>query len=60
MLLRLWAYFGNEDLWFELLLRGRSVGPQWFQELTRDVLSFTEAVRVLVRLRAGRGRHVVK
>ena len=46
-LLRLWAYFGNEDLWFELLLRGRSSGPQWFQELMEDVPGFTEAVRVL-------------
>ena len=46
-LLRLWAYFGHEDLWFELLLRGRPSGPQWFRELTRDLLGFTEAVRVL-------------
>ncbi|KAK4182502.1 hypothetical protein QBC35DRAFT_457232 [Podospora australis] len=45
--LRLWAYFGHEDLWFELLLKGRSSGPQWFRELTGDALGFTEAVRVL-------------
>ncbi|KAK4118476.1 TPR-like protein [Parathielavia appendiculata] len=46
-LLRLWVYFGNEDLWFELLLRGRLSGPQWFRELTGGVLNFTEAIRVL-------------
>jgi tetratricopeptide (TPR) repeat protein len=46
-LLRLWAYFGNEDLWFELLLSGRRRAPKWFRELTGDALSFTEAVRVL-------------
>ncbi|KAK4141202.1 uncharacterized protein C8A04DRAFT_39242 [Dichotomopilus funicola] len=47
MLLRLWAYFGNEDLWFELLRGGHSSGPPWFRELTEDALGFTEAVRVL-------------
>ncbi|KAK4118976.1 hypothetical protein N657DRAFT_650651 [Parathielavia appendiculata] len=46
-LLQLWAYFGNEDLWFELLLGGRSSSPQWFRELTGDMLGFTDAVRVL-------------
>jgi hypothetical protein len=27
-LLRLWAYFDNQDLWFELLQHGDSDGPE--------------------------------
>jgi tetratricopeptide (TPR) repeat protein len=46
-LLRLWAYFDNQDLWFELLRHGSSRGPDWIQELVRDELSFHGAVRVL-------------
>ena len=47
MLLRLWAYFDNEHLWFELLREGHRTGPLWFRELTHDALSFNSAVRVL-------------
>jgi tetratricopeptide (TPR) repeat protein len=47
MLLRLWTYFDNEDVWFELLQEGHASGPQWFRELTSDALGFSEAVRVL-------------
>ena len=46
-LLRLWAYFDNQDLWFELLRHGDSKDPEWIQELTQDELSFHDAVRVL-------------
>jgi len=46
-LLRLWAYFGHEDLWFELLQKGRPGGPTWFQDLTSDVIEFNKAVRLL-------------
>ena len=46
-LLQLWAYFDNQDLWFELLREGRTGGPQWLCQLTEDELSFNEAVRVL-------------
>ena len=46
-LLQLWAYFDNQDLWFELLREGRTSGPQWLCQLTEDELSFNEAVRVL-------------
>lgn len=46
-LLRLWACFDNQDLWFELLREGRAGGPQWLCQLTEDQLSFNEAVRVL-------------
>jgi tetratricopeptide (TPR) repeat protein len=46
-LLRLWAYFDNQDLWFELLRHGNSEGPNWILELTKDELSFHSAMRVL-------------
>ena len=46
-LLRLWAYFDNQDIWFELLKHGDSEDPEWIRELTKDELSFNEAVRVL-------------
>jgi len=47
MLLRLWAYFDNEDLWFEMLRQGHRTGPPWFRVLTSDVLGFNSIVRVL-------------
>jgi tetratricopeptide (TPR) repeat protein len=46
-LLRLWAYFSNQDLWFELLRHTDSEDPEWIRELTEDELSFQAAVRVL-------------
>jgi tetratricopeptide (TPR) repeat protein len=47
-LLQLWAYFDHQDLWFELLQRGRGLtAPPWFWELTEDKLTFNGAVRVL-------------
>src|ERR1700684_4647630 len=46
-LLRLWAYFDNQDIWFELLRHGNSKDPKWIHELTKDELSFNGAVRVL-------------
>jgi tetratricopeptide (TPR) repeat protein len=46
-LLRLWAYFDNQDLWFELLRHNDSKNPEWLRELTKDKLSFDSTVRVL-------------
>src|SRR5467141_734943 len=46
-LLRLWAYFDNQDIWFELLRHSDLEDPEWIRELTKDELSFNEAVRVL-------------
>ncbi|KAH0533941.1 hypothetical protein FGG08_007450, partial [Glutinoglossum americanum] len=46
-LLRLWAYFDNQDIWYELLRHGDSEDPEWICELTEDELSFNGAVRVL-------------
>jgi Tfp pilus assembly protein PilF len=47
MLLQLWAYFDNQDLWFELLREGRNGAPDWLCQITEDELSFNQAVRVL-------------
>ncbi|KAI0002828.1 hypothetical protein F4779DRAFT_602714 [Xylariaceae sp. FL0662B] len=46
-LLRLWAYFDNQDIWFELLRHRSREKPGWARELTKDELSFTSAIRVL-------------
>ncbi|KAI9793338.1 MAG: hypothetical protein M1816_000230 [Peltula sp. TS41687] len=46
-LLQLWAYFDNQDIWFELLQEGKGKGPEWFSALVEDQLSFDAAVRVL-------------
>jgi uncharacterized protein HemY len=46
-LLCLWAYFDNQDLWFELLQHGEPDRPEWLRELTKDELSFDGAVLVL-------------
>ncbi|KAF2434644.1 kinesin light chain 1, partial [Tothia fuscella] len=47
-LLRLWAYFDNQDLWFELLQHGDSEDPDWIKQLTQDEFSFYDAIRVLI------------
>ncbi|KAN0072319.1 hypothetical protein V8E54_009248 [Elaphomyces granulatus] len=46
-LLQLWAYFDNQDIWFELLQHSNSEDPGWIRRLTEDELSFNEAIRVL-------------
>jgi len=46
-LLQLWAYFDNQDVWFELLKECQRGSLHWFEELTEDQLSFDESVRVL-------------
>ncbi|KAL9131006.1 MAG: hypothetical protein Q9217_000948 [Psora testacea] len=46
-LLQLWAYFDNQDLWFELLGELGPCGSKWLLQLTVDELSFNQAVRVL-------------
>ncbi|KAF7910010.1 uncharacterized protein EAF01_003728 [Botrytis porri] len=46
-LLRLWAYFHREDLWFDLLRHAKSVDNEWIQKLTEDELNFNEAVTLL-------------
>jgi hypothetical protein len=46
-LLRLWAYFDSQDVWFELLQYSDPEHPDWIRELIEDELSFHEAMRVL-------------
>ena len=46
-LLQLWAYFDNQDLWFQLLAAGKEDSPEWFATITKDELSFTEVTRLL-------------
>jgi tetratricopeptide (TPR) repeat protein len=46
-LLKLWAYFERQDIWFELFRHTNSPNDQWIQELTKDELNFNEAVALL-------------
>jgi tetratricopeptide (TPR) repeat protein len=46
-LLRLWAYFDNQDVWFELLHECPQGSPRWVFELTQSQQSFDAAIRVL-------------
>ena len=46
-ILQLWAYFDNQDVWFELLHHGDKDDPDWFLRLTDDEVEFTKAMRVL-------------
>ncbi|KAK2593516.1 hypothetical protein QQS21_008782 [Conoideocrella luteorostrata] len=46
-LLRWWAYFNNEDLWFELIqITGSEGDPAWIDDLT-DELKFNDAMGTL-------------
>jgi len=47
-LLCFWAYFDSQDLWLELLQHVKSDAPDWLHQLTKDEISFHEAVRVLI------------
>lgn len=46
-LLRLWCYFSNQDLWFELLCAGSSECLAWIEDLTSSLFVFSEAMRLL-------------
>ncbi|PQE17740.1 hypothetical protein CJF31_00005461 [Rutstroemia sp. NJR-2017a BVV2] len=46
-LLKLWAYFDRQDLWFDLLRHANSVDDEWIQKLTKDELNFNEAITLL-------------
>ncbi|OAA43351.1 kinesin light chain 1 [Beauveria brongniartii RCEF 3172] len=45
-LLRFWAYFDNQDLWFELIKCKNDGGPTWLRQLG-DELVFNEAIGTL-------------
>ena len=46
-LLRLWCYFSNQDLWFELLCAGSAKHLPWTQKLTSNIIVFSDAMRLL-------------
>ncbi|GIZ43062.1 hypothetical protein CKM354_000630500 [Cercospora kikuchii] len=46
-LLRLWAYFDNEDIWFGLLCYPGKHSLAWLEEIVHDELDFHNTVRVL-------------
>jgi tetratricopeptide (TPR) repeat protein len=48
-LLKLWAYFDRQDVWFELIQKECSAFAydEWIQKLAEDELSFNHAVRLL-------------
>ena len=46
-LLRLWCYFSNRDLWYELLSAGPSEEIPWIRELTSSLHVFSQAMRIL-------------
>ncbi len=45
-LLKLWAYFDRQDLWFDLLRHANSADES-IQKLTKDKLNFNEAIILL-------------
>ncbi|KAK9850852.1 hypothetical protein MYU51_011447 [Penicillium brevicompactum] len=47
MLLRQWAYFASEDLWYELLQSDDPHRPGWLKKLTDTALSFHTCLRLL-------------
>ena len=46
-LLKLWAYFDRQDLWFDILRHANSADDKWIQKLTKDKLNFNEAITLL-------------
>jgi tetratricopeptide (TPR) repeat protein len=46
-LFRLWAYFDNQDLWFEMLASGKRNAPEWFSEMCSQEIYFNKAARIL-------------
>ncbi|CAI7658082.1 unnamed protein product [Penicillium palitans] len=47
MLLRQWAYFASEDLWYELLEDSGPEKPEWLGALTENKLTFHASLRIL-------------
>jgi hypothetical protein len=46
-LLKLWAYFDREDVYFGLLRHANSADDEWIQKLAEDELNFNAAVTLL-------------
>ena len=49
-LLKLWAYFDNQNLWFKLLQKKKFSGLNWLCQITKDKFSFNDALRILYNL----------
>ncbi|KAJ5991482.1 hypothetical protein N7522_011689 [Penicillium canescens] len=47
LLLQQWAYFANEDLWYELLGESGPEKPEWLEKLTENKLTFHTTLRLL-------------
>ncbi|KAK3620612.1 hypothetical protein LTR22_025513 [Elasticomyces elasticus] len=45
--LSLWCYFGNRDLWYELLLDGDAECLPWLRDLTERLPAFIKTMRLL-------------
>ena len=46
-LLCFWAYFDNQDIWFELLQHNDFNDPDWVRQVVKDEVTFHNAMRVL-------------
>ena len=46
-LLKLWAYFDREDVYFDLLRHANSTKDEWIQKLAEDELNFNMAITLL-------------
>ena len=46
-LLKLWAYFDRQDIWFELLRHANYADNKWIQRLIGDELNFNKAAALL-------------
>lgn len=46
-MLKLWAYFDNREVWFELIQHASLTDDKWIQKLAKDKLSFNQAIRLL-------------
>ncbi|TKA63500.1 hypothetical protein B0A55_11221 [Friedmanniomyces simplex] len=46
-LLVLWCYFGNQDLWYELLHDGQAEHLPWLRDLTDSLPVFIKTMRIL-------------
>ena len=46
-LLKLWAYFDRQDIWFELLQHANSGDDRYLQKLTKDKVHFNNALALL-------------
>lgn len=46
-LFKFWAYFSNDDIWFELIQAGAAGGPAWMHRVTTNRIRFGRAMTKL-------------